>query len=208
MQRRQALAKLQEFPAGKEADWAGALDRVVCAEDALDGEAGADAAAGLLEPIFSKGLEMGPAFAVRGRMELGKGRLTAALADAERAVKLCPREAGGYYVRGQVRLERNDLPGALADLEKAGQLTESHDADVLHAWASGPGHGRPTEGRPGRPAEGGSAQAEEQGDGRPAQGVAEAGGARGWGEVNPRRAGLRQRPEIVAVSETMRLSGR
>ncbi len=69
-------------------------------------------------------------------MELGKGRLTAALADAERAVKLCPREAGGYYVRGQVRLERNDLPGALADLEKAGQLTESHDADVLHAWAS------------------------------------------------------------------------
>ena len=128
------MAKGQEPPAGKEAGWAGALDRVVCAEDALD--SAPDAAAGLIEPIFAKELELGPAFALRGRLELGKGRLSAALADAERAVKLSPREAGGYYVRGEVRLERNDVPGALSDLEKAGQLTESHDADVLHAWAA------------------------------------------------------------------------
>lgn len=33
-------------------------------------------------------------------------------------------------------MERADLPGALADLEKAGKLTESRNADVLHAWAT------------------------------------------------------------------------
>ena len=136
MQRRQALTKEQEAPAGKEADWAGALDRVVCAEDALDGGGAGRGPAALIEPIFAKDLDMGSAFALRGRLMLGKGRLTAALADAERAVKLNPREAGGYYVRGQVLLERGDLHGALADLEKASQLTESHDADVLHAFAT------------------------------------------------------------------------
>ncbi|HVS40464.1 MAG TPA: DUF3857 domain-containing protein [Gemmataceae bacterium] len=135
MQRRQALAKGQDVPAGKEAEWAGALDRVVCAEEMLD-DGTADAADALIEPIFGQGLDMGRAFALRGRLMLGKGRLTAALADAEWAVKLTPNEAGGYYVRGQVRLERGDLHGALADLEKASQLTESHDADVLHAWAT------------------------------------------------------------------------
>jgi tetratricopeptide (TPR) repeat protein len=136
LKRREELAKQQAAPAGKEADWADALDRVVCAEDALDDGAAPDAATGLLEPIFAKNLEMGAAFALRGRIALGRGRLTAALADAERAVKLTPTAAGGYYVRGLVRQERTDLPGALADLEKAGKLTESRNADVLHAWAT------------------------------------------------------------------------
>ena len=90
----------------------------------------------LLGPIFAKGLEVGPAFALRGRAAIGRGRLTAALADAERAVKLSPRDAGGYYVRGLVRLERANAAGGLADLEKAGKLTESRNADVLHAWAT------------------------------------------------------------------------
>ena len=68
MRRRKTLAKLQTAPAGKEADWAEALDRVVCAEDAQENDAATDAADGLLAPIFAKGLEMGPAFALRGRV--------------------------------------------------------------------------------------------------------------------------------------------
>ena len=136
LQRRVELARQQAAPAGKEADWAEALDRVVCAEDALEAGAAPEAVAALVEPVTAKGVEMGPAFAVRGRAALARGRLTAALADAERAVKLSPRDAGGYYVRGLVRTERGDLAGAVADLEKAGRMTESRDADVLHAWAT------------------------------------------------------------------------
>ncbi len=136
LQRRVELARQLPPPAGREADWADALDRVVCAEDAFEAGATPDTVTALVEPILATGLEIGPAFALLGRAAIGKGRLTAALADAERAVKLGPRDAGGYYVRGLVRLERGDLPGALADLEKAGKLTESQNADVLHAWAT------------------------------------------------------------------------
>jgi tetratricopeptide (TPR) repeat protein len=133
--RREALAKLPS-PAGKEAEWAAALDRVVCAEDFSEEGGSPDDVIARLASIFAKGLEMGPAFALRARAEFGKGRLTAALADAERAVKLSPREASGYYVRGLVHMERTDLPGALADLEKARKLTAAPNAEVLHAWAS------------------------------------------------------------------------
>jgi tetratricopeptide (TPR) repeat protein len=136
LKRREELSKQEPAPAGKEADWADALDRIVCGEDALEDGSSSDSVSALIAPVFDKGLEMGAAFALRGRAAMGRGRLTAALADAEHAVKLAPREAGGYYVRGLVRLERADLPGAVADLEKAGQLTESRDAGVLHAYAS------------------------------------------------------------------------
>ena len=111
LQRRMELAKEQPVPAGKEADWAGALDRVVCAEDALEAGATPETVTALVEPVLAKGLEIGPAYAVRGRADIGRGRLMAALADGERAIKLCPRDAGGYYVRGLVRMERADLPG-------------------------------------------------------------------------------------------------
>ena len=111
LQRRMELAKEQSAPAGKEAGWAGAFDRVVCAEDALETGESPETVTALVEPVFAKGLELGPAFAVRGRADIDRGRLTAALADGERAVALCPRDAGGYYVRGLVRMERADLPG-------------------------------------------------------------------------------------------------
>jgi tetratricopeptide (TPR) repeat protein len=136
LQRREALAKALPSPAGKEGDWAEALDRVVCAEDFSEENGAPDEVMARIEPVFAKGVEMGPAFALRARAEFGKGRLTAALADAERAVKLSPHDAAGYYVRGLVHTERADLPAALTDLEKAGKLTAAPNAEVLHAWAS------------------------------------------------------------------------
>ena len=87
LQRRQRWPRQQPAPAGKEREWAGALDRVVCCGGRARRRVAPDAATALIEPIFAKGLESGPAFALRGRAAFGKGRLTAALADAERAVE-------------------------------------------------------------------------------------------------------------------------
>ncbi len=139
LQRREARwpkAVSRSTPTGREGDWAEALDRVVCAEGFAEDGGEPDEVIARIEPIFAKGLEMGPAFALRAKAEFGKGRLTAALADAERAVKLNPHDGAGYYVRGLVHMERADLPAALADLEKAGKLADAPDAEVLHAWAS------------------------------------------------------------------------
>jgi tetratricopeptide (TPR) repeat protein len=132
LQRRAELSKL----AGKGGDWAGALDAVACAEALhAEGQPAARVEA-VLAPALRDGLAVGPALALRGRLALARGKLAKALADAEQAVRLCPRDAGGYYVRGRVRLERNEL-GALADLEKSAELSGRQDADVLAALADG-----------------------------------------------------------------------
>ena len=65
LQRREALAKVLPPPAGKEGEWAEALDRVVCAEDFSEEGGSPDVVMARIEPIFAKGLEMGPAFALR-----------------------------------------------------------------------------------------------------------------------------------------------
>jgi tetratricopeptide (TPR) repeat protein len=132
--RRSALAREFPAPPGKKAEWSGALDSLVCAEQAR-AEGGSRARVeALLQPAFAGGLELGPAFALRARLDLDHGQLSRALADAERALARSPKEPGGYYVRGRVRLERN-LPGALDDLQKAAQLSGRQDADVLQALA-------------------------------------------------------------------------
>jgi tetratricopeptide (TPR) repeat protein len=89
---------------------------------------------GLLNNALGKGLDLGPALGLRGRLALEKGKLNRALADGERAVALSPGQAVGYYVRGRVRLERG-TNGALDDLAKAVELSGRRDADMLHAWA-------------------------------------------------------------------------
>jgi tetratricopeptide (TPR) repeat protein len=135
LQRRAELEKQTPAPADKKGEWAEALDRLVCAEDALEEDRPAADVEAMLAPAFASGVEVGPAYALRGRLAMGRGKLTAALSDAEKAVKLSPRDAGGYYVRGKVRLERGDLPNGLADLEKAAELTRRQNADVLHGLA-------------------------------------------------------------------------
>jgi len=111
-----------------------AASALVCAEQAQRDGRPANEVQKLLAPAFSD-VELGPASALRGQLALERGRLTRALADAQRAILLSPREARGYLVRGRVRLERGDN-GALADLLRAGELTERKDATVLHWLAA------------------------------------------------------------------------
>jgi tetratricopeptide (TPR) repeat protein len=134
LDRRAVLAREYPAPPGKEAEWSAALDSLVCAELArAEGDPRARVEA-LLQPAFAGGLELGPAYALRARVALDHGRLSRALADAERAVARGPKEPAGYYVRGRVRLERN-APGALDDLQTAARLSGGQDADVLQALA-------------------------------------------------------------------------
>ncbi len=79
-------------------------------------------------------LKLGPLTAWSARQALEHGKLTVALAEAEKAIALSPAYSVGYYVRGRVRLERG-MDGALTDFLKAADLTQRKDADVLHALA-------------------------------------------------------------------------
>jgi tetratricopeptide (TPR) repeat protein len=132
LKRREELVKLVTIPAGKEAEYAPALDALVCAEEAYRTNQSAARIDAFLEKATKQ--PIGPALALRGRLALERGKLTPALADAERAIELSPRDPLGYLVRGRVRLERKTA-GALADLEKAAELCGRKDADVLQALA-------------------------------------------------------------------------
>jgi tetratricopeptide (TPR) repeat protein/transglutaminase-like putative cysteine protease len=136
-QRRLNVLRECPAPAGKAEAWNHAIDAFVCSERLYelkpsDGSAHVEK---LLEASFRDGLELGPALALRGLMTLEKGRLSKAAEDAERAIRLSPKEARGYYVRGRVRLERNS-PDALADLTQAAQLSRRVDPAILHWLAA------------------------------------------------------------------------
>jgi tetratricopeptide (TPR) repeat protein len=134
-QRRIDLQKSVNLPKGKAEAGNAAIDAFVCAEYALSAEQPGDRIRSVLDGAFRDGIEIGPAFALRGQLALERGRLTAALADAERAVTLSPQEARCYFVRGRVRLERK-VDGALADLSKAADLSRRKDAAMLHWLAT------------------------------------------------------------------------
>jgi len=134
IQRRSALAKDLKAPAGKESVFNTALNAYVCAEQIhAEGQLLRKVEA-LLAITFAADVDLGPAYGLRGRLLLDQGKLSRALADAERALALSPRDANGYYVRGRVRLERR-LDGGLADLEKAAEFGARKDAEVLHHLA-------------------------------------------------------------------------
>jgi tetratricopeptide (TPR) repeat protein/transglutaminase-like putative cysteine protease len=135
VERRQAVLKGAEVPAGSRDAWQKAADHTVCAEDARRAGRPGDQVETLLRGAFEGQAELGPAYALRGEVALDRGRLLRALADAERAVRLAPQEPGGYYVRGRVRLERGS-DEALSDLEKAATLSGRKDAAVLHWYAA------------------------------------------------------------------------
>ena len=111
-----------------------ALGYAVCAEQAYTEGQSVAFIKGLLELSAEEGVEVGPALALRSRLALDQGKLTKALADADRAIALGPDCATGYFVRGRVRLERQS-EGGLADLEKAATLSRRQDAEILHTLA-------------------------------------------------------------------------
>jgi tetratricopeptide (TPR) repeat protein len=125
--RRKALDKRVTIPNGKESEYAAALDALALAEDA---KGRGKPFAALLEKALK--VEVGPAYGLRGRVEVERGRLRQALADANKAIALSPKDANGYYVRGRVREER-EQDGGLDDLRKAAELSAKQDADVLFA---------------------------------------------------------------------------
>jgi len=130
-----ALRKALPVPAGKAEACAAAIDSYACAEYAHEEGLPAGRVEGLLASALTEGVEVGPAHGLRGLLALENGRLARALSDAEQAIRLCPKEARGYYVRGRVRLERG-AEGALPDLAKAAELSQRKEATMLHWLAA------------------------------------------------------------------------
>lgn len=128
------LAELRVAPE-KSHGWASAIDAYLTADLQYRRSAPRQQVEGLLAGAFPVGVEFGPAYALRGLLALERGRLGAALLDAERAIALTPNEARAYLVRGRVRLERVDRD-ALQDLTRAAELSGRKDAKVLHWLAA------------------------------------------------------------------------
>jgi tetratricopeptide (TPR) repeat protein len=89
------------------------------------------------QPLLAKAIlaDLGQAFGLRGEISMDKGLLTKALADAEKAIKLAPKDARGYYVRGRVLYERARKE-ATGDLKIAVELSAEKDAFLLHWLAA------------------------------------------------------------------------
>jgi tetratricopeptide (TPR) repeat protein/transglutaminase-like putative cysteine protease len=135
-ERKQAILKeVKGVLAQKAAACAAAVEALVCAELAFQEGRPAEQVTALLARAFPEGVEIGPAYGLRGQLALEQGRLGKALADADRATTLAPGEARGHYVRGRVRLERGQGE-ATADLARAAQLSGRRDALMLHWLAT------------------------------------------------------------------------
>jgi tetratricopeptide (TPR) repeat protein len=143
-QRREAIWQECAPSSKNAAAWNEALGTLACAERQHEnGNSSADVEK-LLDKVLKDGREIGPALALRGLLALEKGRLSKAAQDAERAIRLTPQEARGYYVRGRVRLER-EQKGALDDLTRAAELSRRRDAAILHWLAAAQFHAGKTE---------------------------------------------------------------
>ena len=125
-------------PIQKRLVWAEAIDTFLCADAYAQRKPTATIEA-LLAAVFEQPVECAPAYALRSLLHLERGRLTKALADADRALQLDPWEARAYFVRGRVRLERADAD-ALADLDRAALLTRRQDGTLLHWLAAAEFH--------------------------------------------------------------------
>jgi tetratricopeptide (TPR) repeat protein len=90
----------------------------------------------LVESAIGEGLDYAPILAQRGWLELEKGQLRKAIADAEAALKLQPTQARAHLVRGRARLEQGNLKAAVDDLRKAAELSKREDAVTLHWLAA------------------------------------------------------------------------
>jgi tetratricopeptide (TPR) repeat protein len=125
-------AELAHEPNDRKSPTYRALGAVACAEYVQQhGSLGSS-----IEEIIAAApaVDAGPVLAWKAYMAIRRGRLIAALPDAEKAVAASPTYALGWYVRGRIRMERG-TPGAIPDLSRAAELTQRKDADVLQALA-------------------------------------------------------------------------
>ncbi|OAI48068.1 hypothetical protein AYO44_01305 [Planctomycetaceae bacterium SCGC AG-212-F19] len=135
VQRRKAVLAEAKVPPEKMDQWSDAADRFVCAEHAWKTGRQLSEVESLLAGAFADDVELGPALGLRSVLSLERGRLARALADAERALKLSPKDPTSYYARGRVRAERG-VDGDVADLKQAAELSEGKDATILHWLAA------------------------------------------------------------------------
>jgi tetratricopeptide (TPR) repeat protein len=90
----------------------------------------------LVDGAASEKMDYAPVLALRGWLLLEKGQMRKAVADADAAIKLQPKEARAFLVRGRARLEQGNVNAALGDLLKAAELSKRADAVTLHWFAA------------------------------------------------------------------------
>jgi tetratricopeptide (TPR) repeat protein len=90
----------------------------------------------LVNDPATQALEFAPLLALRGWLLLEKGHLRSAVAHAEQAIKLQPKDTRAFLVRGRARLEQGNVNAALGDLRKATELSKREDPVVLHWFAA------------------------------------------------------------------------
>jgi tetratricopeptide (TPR) repeat protein/transglutaminase-like putative cysteine protease len=113
-----------------------AADKFVCAEHFYTTGQAPDRVTPLLDDALAGDTPLGPAFGLRAVLAVGRGRLTKALPDAEKAIQLAPTDFRGFLARGRIRFERIDVAAAVADLQKAVELSKHKDAAALHSHAA------------------------------------------------------------------------
>ena len=81
----------------------------------------------VLSELLADNPPLGPAYGLRGMLAVESGRLTKALPDAEKAIRLSPSDFRGFLARGRIQFERGSA-GALPDLNTAVELSKHSDA--------------------------------------------------------------------------------
>src|SRR5262249_2549090 len=135
-QQRDRLLKQWDVPKDKRTAATRILSQALCAERGFAERWPRSELERLVQEASADGLEYAPVLAMRGWLELEKGQLRKALADAESALKLQPTESRAHLVRGRVRLEVGNVDAALTDLRKAVELSKRQDAFALHWLAA------------------------------------------------------------------------
>ena len=131
LSRKKELLRAVRPTAKAKSGWVEVIDYLVCAENA-ERKKNVNRAFVLAEKAISEKRPLGAAHGLLAILTLKQGKLSTALKHANRAIRLDPVEASGWFARGMVRLEREKAT-ALSDLEKAAVLTRRLDLKILKA---------------------------------------------------------------------------